>query len=571
MDEEVQKLKFNEFKYERPNYEEIKKGYSNLIEQVNNASTYKEQASLIKEVNAIRNAMSTMQTLASIRNSINTEDEFYDKENEYWDEYGPLFSEMDDSFYKALVNSKFKEELTADLGKQFLNIVEYSLKAFSPEVIADLQEENKLTSEYSKLVASAKIEFDGKELNLSGLRPYMLSQERRVREEANNAYFEFFAVHEDEFDTIYDNLVKVRDRMAKKLGFSNFVELGYIRMMRTDYNSEMVKDFRKQVLEHIVPSANKLYDRQAARIGVDNLAYFDESFEFLTGNAAPKGDADFILQNGVKMYSELSPETKEFFEFMVEGELLDLETKKGKQAGGYCTYMPNYKAPFIFSNFNTTSDDIDVLTHEAGHAFQVYRSRWIEIPDINFPTYESCEIHSMSMEFITWPWMELFFKEETDKYKFTHLGSAIKFIPYGITVDAFQHFVYENPTATKEERKTAWRNLEEQYLPHKNYEGCDLLERGGWWLKQAHIFNSPFYYIDYTLAQICALQFWKRMREDKDATWQDYLNLCSVGGTKSFLALVDYANLKSPFEEGCVSSIINSINEWLDSVEDKNL
>lgn len=564
-------MKFSEFTYERPNYEEIKKNYNHLVEQINNANTYEEQFALIKEVNAIRNDISTMGTLASIRNSINKDDEFYDKENEYWDEYSPLFSELDNSFYKALVNSKFKVELTKELGKQFLSIAEYSLKSFSPEIIGDMQEENKLSSEYSKLVASAKIEFDGKELNLSGLRPYMLSEDRAVRQSANDAYFGFFTEHEDEFDTIYDSLVKVRDRMAKKLGFNNFVELGYIRMMRTDYNAEMVKGFRKQVLEHIVPSANKLYERQAARIGVDKLAYFDESFEFLTGNAAPKGDAKFILENGMKMYSELSPETKEFFEFMVEGELLDLETKKGKQAGGYCTYIPNYKAPFIFSNFNTTSDDIDVLTHEAGHAFQVYRSRWIEIPDINFPTYESCEIHSMSMEFITWPWMELFFKEETDKYKFAHLGGAIKFIPYGITVDEFQHFVYENPTATKEERKAAWRNLEKQYLPHKNYEGCDLLERGGWWLKQAHIFNSPFYYIDYTLAQICALQFWKRIREDKETTWQDYLNLCSVGGTKSFLELVDYANLKSPFEEGCVSSIIGNINDWLDAVEDKSL
>jgi M3 family oligoendopeptidase len=434
-----------------------------------------------------------------------------------------------------------------------------------------LQEENKLASEYSKLVASAKIEFDGKELNLSGLKPYMLSTKREVRKAAHDAYFGFFEANEEKFDALFDKLVKVRHKIATKLGYKNFVELGYIRMMRTDYNPEMVKKFRAQVLEEIVPSANRLYERQAERIGVDTLTYFDESFEFLTGNAAPKGDENFILQNGIKMYQELSPETKEFFEFMVQGELLDLVTKKGKQAGGYCTYIPNYKAPFIFSNFNTTADDIDVLTHEAGHAFQVYRSKWIEVPELNFPTYESCEIHSMSMEFITWPWMTLFFKEDTEKYKYTHLGSAVKFIPYGITVDAFQHYVYENPDATPAERKKAWRDLEKCYLPHKNYEGCDFLERGGWWFKQGHIFQSPFYYIDYTLAQICALQFWKRMQDEREQAWQDYLHLCSVGGTKSFLNLVQLANLTSPFEEGCVKNIMTRVDSWLEAVDDKHL
>jgi M3 family oligoendopeptidase len=342
-------------------------------------------------------------------------------------------------------------------------------------------------------------------------------------------------------------------------------------MNRIDYNAQMVEAFRKQVKEYIVPAASKLYERQAKRLGLEKLSYFDIDFEFETGNATPKGDANYILEAGKKMYEELSPETKEFFAFMTEHELMDLETKEGKQAGGYCTYMSNYSSPFIFSNFNGTSDDVDVLTHEAGHAFQVYRSRWIEQPEVTWPTYESAEIHSMSMEFITWPWMESFFKEETDKYKFIHLGSAIKFIPYGITVDAFQHFVYENPNATIEERKAAWREIEKTYLPHKEYKECPLLEKGTWWYKQGHIFSMPFYYIDYTLAQICALQFWKKSREDQKKAWEDYLRLCDLGGTKAFLGLVAEANLISPFEEGCVASVISEIDAYLESIDDRKL
>ncbi|WP_270646948.1 M3 family oligoendopeptidase [Paeniclostridium hominis] len=564
-------MKFHDFKYERPDYEKIKIEFKYLVEAIKNSHDYNELKANINKINKLRNHIESMATLVSIRYSINTQDEFYEKEKEYWDENGPHYEELNSLFYKAIVDSKFKEELTNDLGKQFMSIADYSIQSFSKDIISELQEENKLTSEYTKLLASAKIPFDGEERNLSGLGPYMTSQFRDEREKASKAYYGFFKENEEKFDELFDKLVKVRHKMAKKLGFENFVELGYIRMLRTDYNAEMVAKFRNQVSEYIVPAASRLFKRQQERLGLEELRYYDENFEFNSGNATPKGDSKFIMNNGVLMYSELSKETKEFFDFMIEHELMDLETKKGKGAGGYCTYIPDYKSPFIFSNFNSTADDIDVLTHEAGHAFQVYMSRWIEIPDINFPTYESCEIHSMSMEFITWPWMELFFKEDTDKYKFTHLGSAIKFIPYGVLVDEFQHIIYENPNMTKEERKLVWRDLENKYQPHKNYKGNDFLERGGWWFKQGHIFKNPFYYIDYTLAQICALQFWKKMREDRKSGWQDYLNICKIGGTKSFLDIVKEANLISPFEEGCVSSVIGTINEYLESIDDKNL
>lgn len=564
-------MKFSEFKYERPNYESNKKQISIIVENIKTSCTYKEQKKHVDKLNEIRNNIETMSTLCSIRNSINTQDEFYEKEKAYWDEYSPLYEEINSDFYKVVVDSKFKQEIQKDFGMQFIKIAQYSLKAFSKDIIKELQEENKLCSEYTRLLASAKIDFEGKERNLSGLGKFMLSKDREMRIKANKAYYTYFKKNEDNFDDIFEKLVKLRDKISKKLGFENFVELGYIRMMRTDYNAEMVKNFRKQVLEHIVPVASDLYKRQARRLDVDKLTYVDENFEFISGNATPKGDSQYIIENGKKMYGELSKETKEFFEFMLDNELMDLVTKKGKGAGGYCTYIPDYQAPFIFSNFNQTADDIDVLTHEAGHAFQLYMSTWIDMPEINFPTYESCEIHSMSMEFITWPWMNLFFKEDADKYKFTHLSSAIKFIPYGIVVDEFQHNIYENPNMSKDERKKTWRELEKKYLPHKDYEGCEFLENGGWWFKQGHIFKNPFYYIDYTLAQICALQFWKRMRENKEEGWKNYLDICKVGGTKSFLEIVSIGDLKSPFEDGCVESVIGVIKTWLEEVDDTKL
>ncbi|MEE0880229.1 MAG: M3 family oligoendopeptidase, partial [Turicibacter sp.] len=385
---------FSEFKYERPDFNLYKEKMISLIDQFKVAKNAEEQLKVVSEINEIRNHIETMATLASIRHSIDTRDTFYDAEQNYWDEYSPLYEEVTSLFYDAIISSPYRKELEEKLSKQFFTILEYRLKAFSPDIISDLQEENKLSSQYTKLIASAKILFDGEERTLPGMGKYLLSENRQVREEASKAKYAFFEEHESEIDEIYDQLVKVRTRIAKKLGFNNFVELGYVRMTRSDYTPEMVENFRKQVLEYIVPVASSLYERQERRLGYKMLRYFDEKFEFTTGNATPKGDPEWILDNGVKMYHELSPQTKEFFDFMVGNELLDLVNKPGKAGGGYCTYIPDYKAPFIFSNFNGTAGDIDVLTHEAGHAFQVYSSRWIEIPELNFPTYESCEIHS---------------------------------------------------------------------------------------------------------------------------------------------------------------------------------
>ena len=564
-------MKFNEYKYEHLDLEKIKKIFSELIESFEKAENVEGQVNAFDEIIKLRNHIETMQTLVSVRHSIDTNDEFYDKENEYMDEISPILFGFTNDFYKALVNSKFKDELVKKYGKFLFDLAENTLKTFSPEIIPDAQEENRLSSKYSKLIASAKIDFDGKELNLSQMVPYTQSKDRNVRIEAAKKVAQFFAENQDEFDNIYDSLVKVRTRMAQKMGYKNFVEFGYKQLSRLEYDAKMVESYRKQVLENIVPLHTELRERQGKRLGVDKLKFYDEAIKFNSGNADPHGSPEWILNNGKTMYKELSKETDEFFTFMTENNLLDLLSKKGKMSGGYCTYIPEHKAPFIFANFNGTSHDIDVLTHEAGHAFQVYQSRGFEVPEYLWPSYEACEIHSMSMEFLTWPWMNLFFENDTDKYKFIHLSEALLFIPYGVTVDEFQHWVYENPEVTPKERREKWIEIEKKYLPTRDYGEVEELKNGIFWFRQGHIFSSPFYYIDYTLAQVCAFQFWIKSRENREKAWQDYLNLCKLGGSKPFFELMKSANLKNPFEEGTLAIVIPKIKEYLDNVDDMNL
>ncbi len=562
-------MKFSEYKYERPDLSGFKVRFQTTLDSFKRAVTAEEQSELIEAINNLRVEFDSMGSICSIRHSVNTNDKFYEDENHFYDEHYPEISELINSYYRALLLSPFKAELEKVYGKQLFILAELNLKTFEPVILADLKDENKLGTAYNQLKARAKIEFRGKSYNLSSINPLELDTDRATRKESQEAKWGFFEQNAAEVEGIFDKMVKLRQSMAEKLGYKNYIPLGYARMRRSDYGPEEVAIFRQQILEHIVPIATELYARQAKRIGLEKLEFYDIALGFPSGNPTPKGQAPWMEEQAGTMYAELSNETDEFYRYMWERDLMDLSAKDGKMTGGYCTFIGKYQSPFIFSNFNGTSHDVTVLTHEAGHAFQCYStSRNQKLYEYLWPTYEACEIHSMSMEFFTWPWMQLFFKEDTEKFKYEHLTAAIQFLPYGVAVDEFQHVIYENPEMSNAERNAAWREIERKYMPHRTYEGNDFLENGGFWQRQSHIFSSPFYYIDYVLAQICAFQFWKRSLEDKEAAWKDYVNLCKAGGSVSFLKLVELAGLRSPFDEGTVAWAIQPIKDYFEKTDD---
>lgn len=562
-------MKFSEYSYKRPNIEQFNSNFKTLLNQFTSAENAQKQIDLVHEINSLRIEFDSMATICQIRHSINTNDKFYEEENTFFDENYPEIAEIVNDYYKALLQSPFRNTLEEKYGKHLFDLAEMELKTFEPLILEDLKEENKQSTVYNQLKARAKIEFREKTYNLSSISPLELDIDRTTRKESQEAKWGFFEQNASEVESVYDQLVKLRHGMAVKLGYENYIPLGYARMKRSDYNPEMLANFRKQILEHIVPVATELYNRQARRIGLEKLEYYDLALGFNSGNPTPKGEAAWMEAQASTMYAELSKETDDFYQYMWKNELMDNAAKDGKMTGGYCTFIGNHQSPFIFSNFNGTSHDVTVLTHEAGHAFQCYAtSRNIDLYEYLWPTYEACEIHSMSMEFFTWPWMQLFFKEDTEKFKFEHLSAALQFLPYGVAVDEFQHLVYENPNMTPAERNETWRMIEQKYLPHRTYEGNDFLEKGGYWHRQSHIFSSPFYYIDYVLAQICAFQFWKRSLEDKENAWKDYVRLCKAGGSMSFLKLVELAGLRSPFEDGTVEWAIQPIKEYFEKTDD---
>ncbi len=563
-------MKFNEFTYKRPDLEKLQNEIVELTAIIGEGKSLEQELEAIKKYFALTDEYRTNVELAGIRNAVDTTNKFYEDEQNFFDENSPKLQEYFQAFDKKILKSSHKPALEKEFGELLFKQIELSQKTFKPEIIPDLQTENKLTTEHQKLMASAKIEFDGGVYNLSQMAPFLRNSDRDVRHRAQLAVSGFLGEKEDVIDRIYDDMVKIRTKIAKSLGYESFVQLGYDRLGRTDYNAKDVAGYRNQIYRDVVPLVTELEKRKAKRIGIEDAKSYDLLLSFKSGNPTPKGDRAWQVERALKMYKELSPITGDFFQRMVDMEVLELDSKPGKSGGGWCTFIPGYETPYIFANFNGTQHDVEVLTHEAGHAFQVYQSRDL-IPPYRWPTLEACEIHSMSMEFLTWPWMESFFIEDIAKFKFNHLADSISFLPYGVTVDEFQHIIYENPDMTPDERKAAWRKTEKKYLPFKDYDDDAFMEKGTYWFRQGHIFHAPFYYIDYTLAQICAFEYFNKAQTDHEDAFNSYLELCKLGGSKSFVGLLDANNLKNPFKDGTVKDIINPIRTYLDNVDDTKL
>ena len=549
-------FKLSTLPYERITIASFEKEGQKIIKEFKESKSGEEQFLVHKKYYELTKKMSTARILVQLRHDCDVADKFYAEEQNYYDEISPKVTAFENEYKKELLNTKFRSYMENKIGKIAFKDIEYDLKSFDKSIISLKQEENILISEYSKLLAEINIDFKGETLNLSLLGKYLTSKDRNTRIEATKARSNVLETIKDKLDEIYDKMVKNRTEQAKKLGFQNYVELGYYIMGRTTYGIEEVKNFRNQVKKYLVPFASKLHESRKNRLGLEKLDSVDEGVYFPNGNPAPIGTADDIFKAGKQMYSELSKETKEFFDFMLDHELFDVLGRPNKTSGGYMDMLYTYKAPIIFANFNGTSDDVDVITHESGHAFQGFITRNDEIMEHNNIKMETAETHSMSMEFFTEKWMELFFGERAHDYRKMHLEDAIAFIPYGCMVDEFQEIVYSKPELTKEERLKVWQDLEMQYKPHLKYEN-DMFEREGRrWQLQRHIYVCPFYYIDYCIAQTCALQFKIKMDEDYNDAWNKYLAFSNESAKDTFQNMLHNVGLKSPFEDGFMKELV---------------
>ena len=562
-------MKFSEMPYERPDLDAVKKQYSALTERLKAAGSYGEARAVFLEKEELDKHVQTLATLSHVRHSIDTRDAFYDAEAKFWNAAEPELQEYTQAWTRSMLDGTFRAQFAAQFGELMFVNAEIELKTFSPEIIPELQQENELAQEYEKLLASAQIPFEGGVYTISQMTPFKSDPDDARRLAAWKAEGQWYKDNQDKLDGIYDRLVHLRDTMGRKLGYEGYTTLGYYRMGRNCYTKEDVEQFRLAVQKYLVPVADGIYREQAKRLGKQYpMSFADNALEFRSGNPRPVGTPEQILEQGRKFYNELSPETSAFFNMMMDNELLDVLSTEGKEGGGYCTSIPDYGVPFIFANFNGTQGDVEVVTHEAGHAFAAYINRDRIPMSTVWPSMEGCEVHSMSMEFMAWPWSEGFFGKDARKFHYSHLASALTFIPYGTMVDHFQHIVYEHPELTPAQRHAEWKRLLGIYMPWQKLDGeIPFYSEGEGWQRQHHIYSSPFYYIDYCLAQTVSLQIWALLQKDQKDAWAHYMAYARQGGSRTFTALLKNAGLESPFDEKCLRGVCETASKWLAGVD----
>ncbi len=550
-------INFAEIKVETPQIEQVTAEYKSINDALDSAETTAAKKEALQQWEDLRRRLDSWSAITSLHFSQDTTNEDYKKAQEYSDELQPKLTALEVAVKRRLLDSPDRAEFESILGEQAFSLWSADVTTFESIIEGDLVQESKLINEYVQLLASASIEFQGETVNLSGIRKYTEDSDRNTRHSAEKARWNFFSQNQEKLDNIYDSLVKLRHKMAQKLGYENYIGLGYKRMQRIDYNQADVASYRDEVVNKVVPLAQKIIDKKAEKLNLDRVKFWDEAVFDLQGNPEPQGDHDWMLKQAQEMFDAMHPELGSFFAMMVQGDFIDLKTRTGKAGGGFCTSFPTEGVPYIFANFNGTKGDVEVFTHEMGHAFQAWQSRNIPTIDYLWPTLESCEIHSMSLEFLTWSQMDKFFGDDADRFREIHLAQSILFLPYGCAVDHFQHLVYANPEATPQERNQMWQQMEARYLPWREYGDLEYPAQGGLWQEKQHIYCSPFYYIDYTLALCCAMQFWVKAEVDFESALTEYIALCQRGGKAPFQALVSSANLVSPFKSGSLSDVVD--------------
>lgn len=555
-------MKVSQIVYTRPDKQAVLDKLNELRQRFDNAKSVEEFLAIHEEYKAYSIALDTNMRIAFIRFTQDTRDEFYAAEKDYLDEIGPEISVANAEVARCYLTSPFRSELEKRFPRIMFVNLQMGVDAADPRIVEDRVEENKVTTAYTKLMSGITIDFDGEKLTMAGICKYFTSPDRNLRKRAVYAWGQAIEDNKQQLDEIYDKLVKIRTRMGRKLGYEGFAPLGYLQMQRNCYTKEDIAKFRANVLKYLVPLATKIRNKVGKDLGIDKQYYFDNSI-FTVDEPKPIGTPEEMFDNASRMYNEMSEETGKLFDTMRQSECFDVMSREGKWGGGYCEGLPEYKLPFILANWNGSAGDVDVLTHEFGHALEFYKSFFIDSEFLSSISMETAEVHSMSMEFLAYPWIDLFFGDKTPEYKFYHIGGAVTFIPYGTIVDCFQQTCYDNPDMTPAERNAFYNKLEKEFLPHMTTEGIPALQDGRRWQRQAHIFESPFYYIDYCFAQFTALQFLALSQQDYKGAFDKYIKFLNYGGTKPFTELLGECDLLSPFEEDSFKLVVSACEKIL--------
>lgn len=532
------------------------------------ASSAEELAAIRAEVNKHSEECSTSYALAYIRHSLDVNDKFYSAEIDYYDENLPQLSAKSTALMKALIESPYIDGLGKIINPIIIENMRAQVRVMDDRIIKDCVEENKLVTEYDKLMAELKFPWEGKDLTLEEMRGLAKAADRATRKNALSVIGTTLESVSDKLDELYDKLVKVRTRKAKKMGFTNFVEMGDIAIQHIGYGRKEIAVFRESVLRDVVPTLTRLKAELAKKLGIDSIHLYDNDNYIAGGNIDPVGSAEDLFKAAQSMYDDMHPALGSFFESMCDAEAIDYKARNGKMGGGYAEMLFGFGQPFIFANFNGTMDDVGVLTHELGHAFAFKRAVDNDIDvDLFVGGMETAETHSMGMEAMCNKFNDRFYGERAREATYQQIFDAFNFLPYGVIVDYFQELVYTKPDMTPKERKALWLELESEFRPYIDMTDVPYMNIGGRWQYQHHIYDNPFYYIDYCLSNCLALQFGELAAVDYNDALERYLGFVDKGGTKRIDDLAHEAGLVSPFDKGALKSLCEAVEKHIQNLE----
>lgn len=553
-------IPFNDIKYSRVDYNLTKKELNKLINKLKEASTLDEAVSLIKQIIKTQNHIEEMRDYAEIKNMRNSS--LYEDEIKYWNQYKPKFNSLFSEFYDICLNNKYKDDLKEYLPPNFFYTIEYKNRLLSSDIIELEQEENELKSKYRSILQEKTI-YNNEYVNLRAISTDFLSSDRKIRKKAHDAYNDFFLNRFDDLSSIFYDLVIIRNKIAKKLGFDNYSTYSLYDLRRFNYNYEDIKKFRNNVTKYIKPLTKKVSEFKKSELGIEKLKYYDTIIFKEMPKPLYKGKE--LLDNIYNSLKKLDTSASSFYKDLLDNGYIDLEYRENKVNFSITNYLCELGIPTITGNFTNRYTDIFSTTHEFGHAYQKYNAsikdnKYIVSSLLKYPTFEIAEMFSQSMELLTLDYVDNLFNEnDYKKYCLIGIINIINAMPYICLVDEFQETVYKEESLTKDKIHNIWLELSKKYGLEINNSGHENLEKGGYFYRQSHIFLNPFYYIDYALSFFGAISLWSKCKNNLDLIKE----MGSVASYYPFKELIKMYNISDPFNEETVKEIIAFLDEKL--------
>ena len=541
------KQKIGEIKITETKVKNIIKKIEEKTEELSSETNQKKMLNLLDTISEERNKYLTLYWASYIGYLKNIKDEKYLKSENIIGKYDGSYNNAVYKLFAVIDDIKDKDTLVQEYGKRFIELA-HNQKILLSSDSSLFSKEAELRKQYRKTLNNIRIKFNDEELSLVKLNKYLISENEIERKSAYDKRYSALLEVSEALSNIFQELLKVRKEIARSANFKCYTDYSYIKMNRLDYTQEDLKTFKDAIIKYFVPIKEKLKQEQASRLGEKNLSYYNVSYLFKDGNAKAKYNLEEITEKLQEILTGINQEYGNLFKLMLDSNLIDLEERENKSAGGITTFLPDLKVPIFIKRYMDNSANFIAITHEFGHSLQLYLNKDKLLHENRWPTFDICEIHSTTMELLVSDYVDKIYEEDKNKHLITHYTNLIEILIRTSAVDDFKTIVYNEDIKDSEEVNTIWKTIYEKYYPTNNYD-LEYFKKGIWWQADINRIDDPFYGIDYALATIYALSFYQKYLEDKEKGITIFTEFCKDGGEISFKEIASKYNLLSPFNE----------------------